>query len=138
MTKSRTPLLALLPFAAAWPGALLAQAERPVTAEDVLAASDARIHEAMGPVDGRCPRAAAGDDAIVVCGRGNESRMRLPLGSLPEAGARRRMVAGEPPTGRDGLVPDRCLRLCHQPVMIPIIPAIEALGAGLDRLLHPD
>jgi hypothetical protein len=123
-----------------WSEAAPAEADPPVTAEGVLAAYDSRIHEAMGPVDGarRCPRGEAGDETIVVCGRSDDSRMRLPLGSQPVEGARRRLVAGEAPSGRDGLTPDRCLRLCYQPVTIPIIPAIRALGSGLDRILHPD
>jgi hypothetical protein len=136
MTKSRTPLLALIPFAAAWPGALLAEPDRPVTAEEVLTAYDARIHAAMGPVDGSCPRGEAGDDAIIVCGRSNDSRMRLPLGSQPEEGARRRLIAGEVPSATGALSVGRAC--CGGGGGIDLLGLVNALGRGADRILHPD
>jgi hypothetical protein len=34
--------------------------------------------------------------------------------------------------------PDRCVRLCEQPVTISIIPAVRALARGFGRILHPD
>jgi len=81
MTKSRTPLRLLAPLLFCSTEAASAQPEPPATAEALLEAYNARIHGAMGSVDGvrRCPRGEGTDDAIVVCGRGNDSRMRLPL-----------------------------------------------------------
>jgi hypothetical protein len=140
MTKSRTPLRLLAPLLFCWTEAASTQPDPPASAEELLAAYNARIHDAMGSVDGRrrCPREAEGEDAIVVCGHSSDSLMRLPLRVGPEAGARHRLIAGEAPLARDAMDPDRCLRLCYQPVTIPIIPAIRALGSGLDRLLHPN
>jgi hypothetical protein len=130
----------LAPVLFCWSETAPAQSGPPASAEELLAAYNERIHDAMGSVDGarRCPREAQGDDAIVVCGRSNDSRMRLPLPVQPEPGTRHRLIAGETPSARDAMDPDRCLRLCYQPVTMPIIPAIRALGSGLDRLLHPD
>ena len=140
MTKSRTPLRLLAPLLFCSTEAASAQPEPPATAEALLEAYNARIHGAMGSVDGvrRCPRGEGTDDAIIVCGRGNDSRMRLPLPVQAEPGARRRLIAGETRPAADAMAADQCLRLCYQPVTIPIIPAIRALGSGLDRLLHPD
>ena len=138
MTKSRTPLLALVPFAAAWPGMAMAEQERPVTAEEVLAASYARIHEAMGPIGGarRCPAREAGDDAIVVCARNDDSSMRLSLGSQPEEGARHRLIAGESPSGREALSVGRAC--CEHGGGINLLGVAGALARGADRILHPE
>jgi hypothetical protein len=138
MTKSRTPLFALLPFAAACPNMVLAEPGRPVTAEEVLAASYARIHEAMGPIGGarRCPAREAGDDAIIVCARNDDSSMRLPLGSQPEEGARRRLVAGEPSSGREPLSVGRAC--CEHGGGINLLGVAGALARGADRILHPE
>jgi hypothetical protein len=130
-------LVALAQLAALSPAA--AQPAPPGRAEEMVAAYQARIREAMGGIAGalHCPPAT--DGAIVVCGRNPDAGMRLPLGSQPEAGARRRLIAGEPPSGREAMAAaDGCVRACYQPVTIPIIPAVRALGRGLDRLLHPD
>src|SRR5437868_9410494 len=140
MTKSRIALLILapLPF---WPpsGALAQATPAPLSAGELIAEHNARILDAMGNIDGvaRCPRGGPGDDAIVVCGRDTGFRERLPLGSQPEPGARHRLIAGEVPTGRDAMTdadPDRCVRLCEQPVMISIIPAIRTLARGFGRI----
>jgi hypothetical protein len=138
MTKSRTPLFALVPFAAAWPGVALAEPDHAVTAEEVIAAYEARMHEAMGPVSGarRCPRGEAGDDAIVVCARNDEARMRLPLGSQPEEGARHRLIAGESPSARDALSVGRAC--CGEGGGINLLGVAGALAHGVDRILHPD
>ena len=139
MTKSRIALLVLAPLFFWPPGAAFAQlAPAPLSAEELIAAHNARILDAMGGIDGvaHCPRGGPGDDAIVVCGRDSSFRQRLPLGSQPEPGARHRLIAGELPSA--SAAPDECLRACYRPVMVPIIPMIRALGRGLDRLLHPD
>jgi hypothetical protein len=141
MTKSRIALLVLAALLFWPPSVAFAQAAPPpLSAEELIAAHNARILDAMGGIDGvaRCPRGGPGDDAIVVCGRDTGFRERLPLGSQPEPGARQRLVAGEVPTGRDAMTAaDRCLRLCEQPVMISIIPAVRALAGGIGRILHP-
>jgi hypothetical protein len=138
MTKSRTPLFALVPFAAAWPGMALAEPGRSVTAEEVLAAYEARMHDAMSRTDGarRCPRGGVGDDAIVVCGRADDSRMRLPLGSQPEEGARNRLIAGELPSGAGALSVGRAC--CAHGGGINLLGVAGALARGADRILHPD
>jgi hypothetical protein len=144
MTKSRIARLALAALLSWPPAAAVAQsAPAPLSAEELLAAHNARILEAMGSIDGvaRCPRGGPGDDAIVICGRDTSFRERLPLGSQPEPGTPHHLIAGEAPTGLDAMVnadPDRCMRLCEQPVTIPIIPAIRALARGFGRILHPD
>ena len=138
MTKSRTALILFAPLAAAWPGGALAEPDPAITAEEMLAAYEARIHAAMGPVDGigSCPRGDSADDAIVVCGRNDDARMRLPLGSQPEEGARRRLIAGEAPSAVDALsVGQAC---CGGGGGINVIGLANALGRGVDRILHPD
>jgi hypothetical protein len=125
-------------LAAASPGAATAQAQPPATAEEMLAAYEARIQEAMGNLDGvrRCPRGRSGDDAIIVCGRSDDSRMRLPLGSQPEPGERRRLIAGEPPSAAGALsVGQAC---CAHGGGINLLGVAGALAHGADRILHPD
>jgi len=136
MTKSRTPLILLAPLAAAWPGGASAEPDQ-ASAEEMVAAYEARIHAAMGSVDGvrRCPRGDSADDAIVVCGRSDDPRMRLPLGSQPEAGARRRLIAGEPPSAVGALsVGQAC---CGGGGGINLIGLARVLGRGAGRILHP-
>jgi hypothetical protein len=146
MTKSRIALLLLLlaPLLCWPPGTALAQpAPAPLSAEELVAAHNARILDAMGGIDGvaRCPRGGPGDDAIVVCGRTGGARNRLPFVAPPEPGTPHRLIAGETPTGSYAMTaadPDRCVRLCEQPLTIPIIPAIRTLARGFGRILHPD
>jgi hypothetical protein len=142
MTKSRIALLTLS-AGAAWPGAAFAQnaaPSAPATAEQVIAAYDAWYEEvtdgAGARVMRRCRRDGGpdGENDIVVCGRA-DSRIRVPYEPVP---GQVHHIAGDIPSGTDALAADRCIRLCNVGVMIPIIPAIEALGRGLDRLLHPD
>jgi hypothetical protein len=142
MTKSRTALHARFgPFLAllfCWPGPAAAQPGPPISAEALLAAYDARVHEAMGNVDGArsCPRDAQGDDAIIVCGRNHDASMRLPLPVQPEPGARHRLIAGELPSARDALgVGQAC---CGGGGGINLLGLAGALAHGVDRILHPD
>src|SRR5437764_2574873 len=136
MTKSRTALILAAPFAVLWPCAALAEPGGAASAEEMLATYDARIHEAMGNADGarRCPPGRAGDDAIVVCGRADDARMRLPLGSQPEPGARRRLIAGEPPSASGALDVGRAC--CAHGGGIDLIGLGGALIRGADRILH--
>ena len=89
MTKSRRPLHLLAPLLFCWSEGAPAQSTSTATAEELVAAYNGRIHDAMGSVEGarRCPRDADGDDAIIVCGRIDDARMRLPLPVQPEPGA---------------------------------------------------
>jgi len=132
MTKSRIALPILCAGAAAWPGAALAEAA-PATAEDVIAAYDRWYEEVTQGIGGarRCRRDAAGDE-IVVCGRTDDARMRVPY--EPEPGARVRLIAGEVPSAMGALNADR------RPGGggIDVIGVVNALGRGLDRILHPD
>jgi len=140
MTKSRIALLVLAPFLFPLSDPAFAQAAPvPLSAEELIAAHNARILDAMGGIDGvaRCPRGGPGDDTIIVCARHEEARRRLPLDAPPEPGTPHRLIAGEAPSGLDAMNADDCVRACYRPVMVPIIPAIRALGRGLDRLLHP-
>lgn len=138
MTKSRMALLTLAAGTAAWPGAAFAQSVAPATAEQAIAAYDIWYEEVTDGAGGRSVRrcrneATAGEDDIVVCGR-TDSRIRVPYEPVP---GQVHHIAGEMPSGRDALAADRCIRLCNGAVMIPIGPALKALGRGLERLLHP-
>jgi hypothetical protein len=118
MTKSRRLRFSLVALALAWPAA--AFADPPIaTAEQAIAGYEAEVDEVMEGV----------------CGRGEDSRMRVPY--MPVPGDVHR-VAGHVPTGRDALAADRCIRLCQQGVMIDVAEAVSAIRRGLDRLLHPD
>jgi len=135
MTKSRRLRPSVVALALAWPTA--AFADPPIaTAEQAIAGYEAEIDEVMEGVERerRCPPGAAGEE-IVVCGRGDDGRMRVPY--MPVPGAVHR-VAGHVPTGGDALAADRCIRLCQQGVMIDVAEAVSAIRRGLDRILHPD
>jgi hypothetical protein len=139
------PLL-LLPLAAGWPGAAPGE---PAPSAIVAAPADplgaleaARWAAALRIID---DEADCGRDAetgeVVVCGRRQRGGgMRIPW--RPEPGARVHLVAGEPPGGVAAMGADGCLRLCHQPLMIDLIGGsreiVNAIGRGIDRLLHPD
>ena len=137
MTKSRTALFALAPLFASWSETATAEPGPPINAEALLADYHARMHAAMGRVDGgrTCPREANGDDAIVVCGRDHDASMRLPLPVQEEPGTRHRLVAGELPSARDGL---NVGRACCASGGINVLGLVGALVHGADRILHPD
>ena len=135
---SRRPLHLLAPLLFCWSEGVSAQAASTATAEELVATYNGRIHEAMGSVDGarRCPRDAGADDAIVVCGRNDDSRMRLPLPVQPEPGARRRLIAGEVPSATGALsVGQAC---CGGGGGINLLGVASAVARGVDRILHPD
>jgi len=133
MTKSRTALILL---ASAWPAAAFAEPPAAATAEAALAAYDAEFGAVMAGARSarRCPRTGDGED-IVVCGRAEDSAMRVPYEPIP---GEVRHIAGDLPSGPGALAADGCLRLCPQPVMIDVIATVRALSRGLDRILHPD
>jgi hypothetical protein len=139
MTKSRTAPLVPALLLLCWSGAAMAQPPPPpLSAEELIAAHNARILAAMGTIDGvpRCPRGGPGDDEIVVCGRNIDAHMRLPLDSPPEEGTRQRLVAGEPPSAVRALDVGRAC--CASGGGINVLGLANALGRGLGRIFHPD
>lgn len=133
----KPPALLLLAAAFAMPDAAFAQddpAPEP-NAEAVLRAYHERIERALGI---HCVRGQG--DEVVVCGRSVETqRQALPFGSQPEPGARIGPVAGEPPSAMAALnAPDQCISRCQSMVGVDVGSAIQAIGRGLGRLLHPD
>src|SRR4051812_38136777 len=144
MTKSRTALFLLATPILCWSCIASAQPARPaqsappLSAEELLAAYNARFLAELGSVDGvrRCPRGGPGDDAIVVCGRSDDARMRLPLDSPPEEGTRHRLVAGETPRAVDALSVGRAC--CGNGGGINVLGVAGALARGVGRLLHPN
>ncbi len=97
----------------------------PVTAEQALT-NYRKVIKPTRELD--CPR-GAGSDEIVVCGQLEEEAAkvgRLPLPVAREPGER---IAGEPLADSGG-----CMRLCHQPVMIPLHKAPEFIGRIIERL----
>jgi len=133
MTKSRTALATLFGLAAASPAAALA--DPPVTtAEEALAAYDARFQEMMADARAarRCRR--GGDEGdIVVCGRSEDARMRVPY--EPEPGARTRLIAGEAPSGVGALGAGDA---CCGGGGLNVIAIVRGIATGVDRILHPD
>ena len=102
--------------------------------EEAIAAQRTEVRAAMRI---ECPP-GAGDEDIVVCGRGSGGggeAYRVPF--VPEPGRIARLP-GEAPTGGDALAADRCIRLCNEGVKIDVIGAIRGIQRGLDRILHPD
>jgi hypothetical protein len=139
------PLL-LLAFAAAWPGAARAAPASPAIVAapaDPLGMVEAvRRAAAFRAVyeEADCARDAATGE-IFVCGRRPRGAgMRIPW--QPEPGARVRLIAGEAPGGPAAMGAGGCLRLCQQPLMVDLIGGnrsiVNAIGRGIDRLLHPD
>ena len=138
MTKSRTALRTIVPLLFCWAEATPAEPGATISAEELLAAYNARIHDAMGSVDGarRCPRDANGDDAIVVCGRDHDTSMRLPLPVEEEPGTRHRLIAGELPSATGALNVGRAC--CGGGGGINLLGLAGFLVRGADRILHPD
>jgi hypothetical protein len=126
---------ALVLIAAAWPPAAMADPPPITTADEAIAADDAEFEALMADSRAvrRCRRDGDGDD-IVVCGRTDDSRMRVPYEPVP---GEVHHIAGEPPSGTGAMAAGQCLRLCPQPVMVDLIGAVRTIARGLDRLLHP-
>jgi hypothetical protein len=136
---SRTAPWILASLATAWPGAAPAalQDEVEAAAPTAEAVIQAYRHRTEGAMRRRCTRGGP-DDEILVCGRSIENeRQALPLGSQPDPVARRRLIAGEVPSGIDALnAPGACCG--HGGGGLNVIAIVNALGAGVDRILHPD
>ena len=103
------------------PGLLLAFSAAPA---DSMVPIDYRLPpprlEARGTARERCP-AGGDEDDIIVCGRRDQDA-RYRIDPAPEPGARRRLIAGEPPgaTLSDG----GCYRSCPGSVGIAIDPIL--------------
>jgi len=142
----RSLRLLLLPLAAAWPGAARGVPPAPAifaAPADPLGAIEAErqaaalraVYEVVF-----CGRDAATGE-IVVCGRRPRGAgIRVPW--EPEPGARIHLIAGEPPGGLAAMGAGGCLRLCPQPLRVDLIGGdrsiVNAVGRGIERLLHPD
>jgi hypothetical protein len=133
----KPPALILFAAALAMPDAAFAQddpAPEAATAEGVLRAYHERIERALGI---HCLRGEG--DEVVVCGSAVETRRQaLPFGSRPEPGARIGPVAGEPPSAMAALNAGQCISRCQSMVGVDVGSAVQAIGRGLGRLLHPD
>jgi hypothetical protein len=127
-------LLTLAAGGAASPGAAFAQSPA-ATAEQAIAAYDRwyeEVTDGAGAGGVRRCRREAGEDEIVVCGRSDDSRMRVPYQPVP--GARVRLIAGEVPSAMGALNAGGTPRGGG----INVIALVNALGRGMDRILHPD
>ena len=134
MTKSRSALGLLAVAMGAWPAPAAAEN---LTPEATIAAYNRQIHEMIETrANSRRCAPETNEDAIVVCARTDGAAYRVPYD--PPPGSRRRLIAGEPPSARDAMGGGGCLRLCEQPISVNVVSAIQGLGRGLDRLLHPD
>jgi hypothetical protein len=82
-------------------------------------------------VAGKC-KPGSDPDEIVVCGRPADARSpyRLPHPSAT-LGERGR---GDMPTGMTAMSADKCMRLCHQPVMMDILAVPGFVVDLIDRL----
>lgn len=115
MTKSSMPRPALLPLAAlAAPAALAAQSPTP---EEAIEAQRAEIAEVVRQV---CPTGTNPHDPdnVVVCGRrpreGGPGDYRVP----PSVRAPGEVASG---SGLEAMSAGGCLRLCPQPVVLPLL-----------------
>jgi hypothetical protein len=118
------------------PGAAPAQR---VTAEQAIENHRRQLQSATGTGVRRAAdcEPSSNPDEIVVCGRNDNERHRLPLPVEPVPGAPQRQL-GELPTGGDALSAGGCLRLCHQPVQVDVIGAARGAARAIGRLLDPD
>ena len=117
LTRFALPLLLVL----ASEGAVAAPQ---VTAEGAMA----NYRKMLKPVrELDCPSGGSGEE-IVVCGRtpGEIQRDRLPLPVTREPGEH---IPGEPSADGGG-----CIRLCGQPVMVPLHKAPAFIGKLIERI----
>ena len=123
---------AVLALAIGGPWAMPAMPADPLGEIDARAAI-ARIERGFAAPPPDCDRAGA-EDAIIVCGRGARfERMTLP----PLAGARRGLIAGEPPSAVAAFG-SSCIGLCARGVGITVNPIAllrDPIGE-LKRALH--
>lgn len=127
-----------MPPGKVWALALSGQWAMPAVPADPLGEAEvraalARIESGFAAPPRDCDRTADGE-AIVVCGRGARfERMMLP----PVPGARRHLIAGEPPSASGALGPS-CEGLCGRGVGITVNPValLRDPIAELKRALH--
>ena len=126
---SRMALALLLALASV--SAAGAQETPPVTAEEAMV-SYRQVFKTTRELD--CPTPDDPEE-IVVCGRRNGAPdpNRAPLPIAPEPGSR---IAGEVPSGLASMSADRCLRLCHQPVMVDVVKAAKFMRTLAERLIE--
>jgi hypothetical protein len=129
MAKSRTALMLLLTVSPAPTAAQIL----PVRADPLGDIERARLDQAL---NGGVPLSRACDpgegDEIVICGDGPLRDLRVPYEPVP--GSRPVRAMGELPRPED---PDKCLRLCHQPVGVSVDPIRlirDPVGALRDML----
>lgn len=131
MRNVRVGLVTLL----ALPAAAGAQ---PVTAQEAIAAQRRQLEAVIGgAARARDCDPAAEPGEIVVCGRDDGERHRLPLPVEPMPGERRRLL-GEAPTGTEAMAADRCFRLCQGGVSVDLIGLVVGAARVAGRLLDPD
>ena len=120
-----------MPILGALPLLLLAAA--PPTASATTTADEAlqRSRRQFRPVrELDCPR---DEGEIVVCGRTGPDPDRPRMAYGVEEGRTRRLLPGEPPSGRAALDADRmCMRDCEPPVG-SILNIVKGIGALLGR-----
>lgn len=110
-----------------------------ITAEQAIENQRRQLQAATGLAANPAADCEASSDPeeIIVCGREDDGRYRLPLPVEPEPGARRRLV-GEPPTGTEALGAGRCFRLCQGSAGVDIFDVVEGAVRAVGRLLDPD
>ncbi|MDP8914857.1 MAG: hypothetical protein M3N39_14955 [Pseudomonadota bacterium] len=117
-------LLALIPAGAA--GA------PPITADQALT-NYRKLIKTTRELD--CPSSGSADE-IVVCGnRDDETQSaRLPLPVEPEPGARRGLIAGEPPSATGAMSADHCISRCPGNVGVNLLAIPGFIGKVIERL----
>ena len=119
MTLSRMTVTAYLLLIAA----AAAAAPDPVTAEELVQASRQELQVQLGL---KCPKQGEGDE-IIVCGRRSGEGRKGSEFRIPYVAEPGRRIPGEPSSDGGG-----CIRLCHQPVTIPL----HKIGPALARIME--
>ena len=122
-------LAPLIVLAAVPAGAISAP---PVTAEQALT-NYRKVIKTTREID--CPSSGSTDE-IVVCGNREDGTQsaRLPLPIEPEPGARRRLVAGEPPSAAAAMNADPCISRCPGSVGVNLLAIPGFVAKVIERL----
>lgn len=111
---------------------------QPVTAAEAIATQRRQLEAVTGgAARARDCDPAAEPGEIVVCGRDDGERHRLPLPVEPMPGERRRLL-GEAPTGTEAMAADRCFRMCQTGAMIDVFGLVRGPARVAGRILDPD